>query len=66
MPRPTLLAGLVEEVEQGDSETKLYASLLARKLIGDDFILMGKYGRRIAELTMPSNQHKAVAGKSRS
>lgn len=53
MPRQTLLNGLVEEIQRGDSECKLYAALLARKLIGNNHHLMAEFGRRIAALTTP-------------
>jgi len=51
VPRRTLLAALVEEVEKGDSDAKLYAALLARSLIGCNMELMHEFGERIAKLS---------------
>jgi hypothetical protein len=46
-----LVAELVEEMRRGDSESRLYAGLLARKLISRRLDLMKKYGRSVAELS---------------
>jgi hypothetical protein len=46
-----LVEELVEEMRRGDSESRLYAGLLARKLIAGRLDLMKKYGREVAELS---------------
>ena len=48
--RSRLLIALIEEIERGDSETKLYAGLLARKLVMDDEQLMQTFGEKLAAL----------------
>lgn len=47
----TLLPALVDEIENGDSEGKLYAGLLARHIVTNDEILMEDHGKRVAKLT---------------
>lgn len=54
IPRQTLLTALLEEMVKGDSETQLWAGLLARKLIVGDECLMKQFGKKVAMLTMPS------------
>ena len=48
--RHTLLEALVEEMRQGDSETQLYAGLLARKLLVGDEEMMRVFGKEVAEM----------------
>jgi len=50
-PRRTLVTALVEEMLKGDSEAKLYAAMLARKLIVGDRELMAEFGKQIAAMT---------------
>ena len=38
-------------IERNDRAAKLYASLLARTLIGTDEVLMKEWGKQIVELT---------------
>jgi len=52
--RPTLLTGLLEEMQKGDSQSKLYAGLLARVLVVGDEELMKSFGKQIACLTDPN------------
>ena len=54
IPRQDLLTALIEEMVEGDSETCLYAGLLARKLIVGNEVLMRQFGKKVARLTMPS------------
>ena len=48
--RHTLLEALVEEMREGDSETQLYAGLLARKLLVGDEEMMRAFGKEVAEM----------------
>ena len=52
--RQTLLSGLIEEMHNGDSESKLYAGLLARVVVVGDEELMKTFGKQVACLTDPS------------
>jgi hypothetical protein len=38
-------------MEQGSSETKLYAGLLAQAIVVQDFSLMREYGKQVTRLT---------------
>jgi hypothetical protein len=51
VPRRTLVTALMEEMSKGDSEARLYAELLARKLIVGDEGLMKEFGKTVAEMT---------------
>jgi hypothetical protein len=46
-----LLPALLVEMEQGSSETRLYAGLLARAIVVQDYGLMREYGKQVARLT---------------
>jgi hypothetical protein len=46
-----LLPALFIEMEQGSSETRLYAGLLARAIVVQDYGLMREYGKAVARLT---------------
>ena len=50
IPRRTLVSGLLEEMQKGDGEAKLYAGLLACKLTTDNADLMKEFGKRIVQL----------------
>jgi hypothetical protein len=41
----------MQEFELGSSETSLYAGLLARAIVVQDFSLMREYGKAVARLT---------------
>jgi hypothetical protein len=47
----TLLRGLFEEIEKGNSLSKLYASLLAKTMLESDSKLKSKYQQRLMSLT---------------
>jgi hypothetical protein len=47
----TLLPQLMKKIEQGSSETRLYAGLLVRAIVVQDFSLMREYGKQVARLT---------------
>jgi hypothetical protein len=49
--REALLPGLIDEIENGDSETKLYAGLLARSIVVWDEQLMRAFGKQVARVT---------------
>ena len=51
IPRQTLIEALIEEIEKGDSETKLFAGLLARKLIVGNPFLMKEFGKQVADIS---------------
>jgi hypothetical protein len=42
------LAHLIDEIQRGGSEAKLYAGLLARTLLVNDPVLMDKFGKQVA------------------
>jgi hypothetical protein len=54
------LGVLLEEIERGDSEVKLYAGLLARKLVVGDEALMKEFGERIAKLQPHQRRQQAI------
>lgn len=47
----TLLPQLMKEIEQSSSETRLYAGLLARAIVVQDYGLMREYGKQVARAT---------------
>ena len=49
--RRRLLPELIKEIETGNSEVRLYAGMLARRLVVGDFHLMDEFGERVAALT---------------
>lgn len=61
IPRHVLLAALAEEIEKGDSQAKLFGSLLARALIGQNMDLMKRFGERIAKMSKDDVKRRSVA-----
>jgi hypothetical protein len=56
----TLLPELIKEIETGDSEIKLYAGMLARRLVSTEYYLMRNFGEKVAKLTDPPKTQKTV------
>jgi hypothetical protein len=46
-----LLPKLMEAIEKGDSDCKLYAGLLCRAIVCSDVLLMDEFGKQVAKLT---------------
>jgi len=59
--RRTLVTALVEEMQKGDCEAKLYAGLLVRKLIIGDMALMSEFGKQIAAMIKTSVKERQRA-----
>lgn len=54
-----LVTDLITEVQKSRGEIRLYASLLVRALVSSEELLMGEFGRQVAQLSPEGGEGKS-------